>query len=66
MKFVATCEKISEAYLPPVPQQLLDRFIFVILGLHAVNGSEYINHKVSKLLEKLRVEFTKSRPRPFP
>ena len=63
MQFVATCEKISEAFLLPVIRQLLDGFPFVILGFHSDNGSEYINYKVAKLLEKLRVEFTKSRPR---
>lgn len=63
MQFVATCEKISEAYLLPVIRQLLDGFPFVILGFHSDNGSEYINYKVAKLLEKLLVEFTKSRPR---
>ncbi|MDP2760977.1 MAG: hypothetical protein Q8O64_11345, partial [Sideroxyarcus sp.] len=62
MQFVATCEKISEAYLLPVIRQLLDGFPFVI-GFHSDNGSEYINYTVAKLLEKLRVEFTKSRPR---
>ena len=63
MQFVATCEKISEAYLLPVIRQLLAGFPFVILGFHSDNGSEYINYTVAKLLEKLRVEFTKSRPR---
>ena len=63
MQFVATCERISEAYLLPVIQQLLEGFPFVILGFHADNGSEYINYRVAKLLDKLRVEFTKSRPR---
>ena len=63
MQFVATCEKISEAYLLPVIGQLLAGFPFVILGFHSDNGSEYINYQVAKLLEKLRVEFTKSRPR---
>jgi len=63
MQFVATCEKISEAYLLPVIRQLLGGFPFVILGFHSDNGSEYINYKVAKLLEKLLVEFTKSRPR---
>ena len=63
MQFIATCEKISEAYLLPVIRQLLDGFPFVILGFHSDNGSEYINYTVAKLLEKLRVEFTKSRPR---
>ena len=62
-QLVATCEKISEAYLLPVIRQLLDEFPFVILGFHSDNGSEYINYRVAKLLEKLRVEFTKSRPR---
>jgi len=62
-QLVATCEKISEAYLLPVIRQLLDGFPFVILGFHADNGSEYINYQVAKMLEKLLVEFTKSRPR---
>lgn len=32
-------------------------------AFHADNGSEYINYQVAKLLKKLLVEFTKSRPR---
>jgi transposase InsO family protein len=60
---VATCEKISEAYLLPVIRQLLDGFPFAILGFHADNGGEYVNYQVAALLEKLRIEFTKSRPR---
>ncbi|HNC81377.1 MAG TPA: hypothetical protein PLP92_17745 [Rhodocyclaceae bacterium] len=62
-ELVATCEKISEAFLLPVIQALLDGFPFVILGFHADNGSEYINRQVAKMLDKLCVEFTKSRPR---
>jgi len=62
-ELVATCEKISEAYLLPVIAALLAGFPFHIRGFHADNGSEYINHKVATLLDKLRVEFTKSRPR---
>lgn len=62
-ELVATCEKITEAYLPPVIEALLEAFPFRILGFHADNGSEYINHQVAKMLDKLRVEFTKSRPR---
>ncbi len=42
---------------------MLDGFPFVILGFHADNGSEYINYQVAAMLNKLRVEFTKSRPR---
>jgi len=62
-QLVATCEKISEAYLLPVIRQLLEEFPFAILGFHADNGSEYINYQVARMLEKLRIEFTKSRPR---
>lgn len=62
-QLVATCEKISEAYLLPVIRQLLDGFPFKILGFHADNGSEYINQRVAALLGKLLIEFTKSRPR---
>jgi transposase InsO family protein len=62
-ELVATCEKLSEAYLLPVIQTLLEEFPFRILGFHADNGSEYINRRVAGMLDKLRVEFTKSRPR---
>ena len=42
---------------------MLDSFPFEILDFHADNGSEYIHHTVAELLNKLRVEFTQSRPR---
>ena len=61
---VATCERISEAFLIPVLEALLESFPFVILGFHSDNGSEYINHHVAKLLNKLLIEEqTKSRSR---
>lgn len=61
---VATCERISEAFLIPVLEALLDSFPFVIRGFHSDNGSEYINHDVAKLLNKLLIEEqTKSRSR---
>ncbi len=58
---VGCASKISEAYLLPVLQAVLAQFPFTILGFHADNGSEYINHRVAKLLGKLQAEFTKSR-----
>ena len=58
---VGCASKISEAYLLPVLQAVLAQFPFVILGFHADNGSEYINHRVAKMLGKLHAEFTKSR-----
>ena len=60
---VVSVEKISEYYLIPALEQLLETFPFVILGFHSDNGSEYINKQVARLLEKLRIEFTKSRAR---
>jgi transposase InsO family protein len=60
---VCCVERISERYLIPVLEQLLDSFPFTIRGFHSDNGSEYINRQVARLLEKLRIEFTKSRPR---
>jgi hypothetical protein len=61
---VATCECISEAFLIPVLQTLLESFPFPILGFHVDNGSEYINRHVAELLNKLLIEeFTKSRSR---
>ena len=60
---MASVERISEAHLLPVIEALLGAFPFEILGFHADNGSEYINYTVARLLEKLRIEFTQSRPR---
>jgi transposase InsO family protein len=60
---VASVQTISEAHLLPVIEQMLEQFPFEILGFHADNGSEYVNHRVARLLDKLRVEFTRSRPR---
>jgi len=62
-ELVASVEQISEAYLLPVIALLLDGFPFAIRGFHSDSGSEYVNHKTAELLEKLRIEFTKSRPR---
>ena len=60
---VATVQTISEAYMLPVIEQMLAQFPFEIVGFHADNGSEYVNHRVAKMLDKLKVEFTRSRPR---
>lgn len=62
-QFVATIERISERFLIPVLEELLSAFPFEIKCFHSDNGSEYINHQVAGLLDKLRVEFTKSRAR---
>jgi len=59
----ACVQGISEAYLLPVLALIIDQFPFVVVGFHSDNGSEYINHRVAELLEKLRIEQTKSRSR---
>jgi len=60
---VVSVEKISEAYLIPALEVLLDAFPFKIINFHSDNGSEYVNKTVAKLLGNLLIEFTKSRPR---
>ena len=59
----ACVQGISEVFLLPVLEMVIAQFPFVIEGFHSDNGSEYINHKVAKMLEKLRIEQTKSRSR---
>ena len=59
----ACVQGISEAFVLPVLELVIEQFPFVVEGFHSDNGSEYINHKVAKLLEKLRIEQTKSRSR---
>ena len=59
---VGCTETISERQLIPVLEAMLHQFPFRILGFHCDNGSEFLNHTVVKLLNKLLVEeFTKSR-----
>ncbi|MDQ2840322.1 MAG: hypothetical protein M3Y72_04635 [Acidobacteriota bacterium] len=54
---------ISEAWLVPLLTSMLKQFPFAIHGFHSDNGSEFVNHTVAKLLGKLPIEQTKSRPR---
>ena len=60
---VAATERISESWLEPVLVALLRQFPFRIRGFHSDNGSEFVNHTVARLLNKLLIEQTKSRPR---
>jgi transposase InsO family protein len=60
---VGATAQISEAWLLPVLEAMLAQFPFHIRGFHSDDGSEFINHTVAKLLNKLLVEQTKSRPR---
>jgi len=60
---VGATPHISEAWLLPVLEAMLEQFPFRIRGFHSDNGSEFINSTVSTLLNKLLIEQTKSRPR---
>jgi len=61
---VGTVAAISERFLIPVLEAMIEAFPFRIEGFHADNGSEYVNHTVAKLLNKLHIgQFTKSRAR---
>ena len=51
-KHVGSVAAISEAFLIPVLEDS-EAFPFDAKGFHADNGSEYINHQVAALLEKL-------------
>lgn len=62
-EIVGCVEGVSEQFLLPLLETLLSKFPFKILGFHSDNGSEYINERVARLLQKLLVEQTKSRSR---
>jgi len=59
----ACVQGISEAFLLPVLALVIAQFPFEIEGFHSDNGSEYINGRVARMLDKLRIEQTKSRSR---
>lgn len=62
-QIVIAVPRISEAFLEPALEALLAQFPFRISGFHSDNGSEFINATVAKLLNKLLIRQTKSRPR---
>ena len=63
MQVVVCVQRISESHLIPALQELLQAFPFNLQGFPSDNGSEHINRQVARLLQKLHIEQTKSRPR---
>jgi len=61
-EIVAATPQISELWLLPVLEAILQQFPFTIRGFHSDNGSEFINYTVARLLEKLLIQQTRSRP----
>lgn len=45
---MARVPQISEAFLLPALEQILQQFPFEIRGFHSDNGSEYINRSVAR------------------
>jgi len=62
-EIVGAAEHLGEAWLEPVLKAMLRQFPFRIRGFHTDNGSEFINKTVARLLNKMLIEQTKSRPR---
>ena len=62
-QIVSATARISEVWLEPLLVAMLRQFPFRIRGFHSDNGSEFINQTVARLLNKLLIEQTKSRPR---
>lgn len=62
-EYVACVERISEYYLLPILEEILRLFPFIVINFHSDNGSEFINKIVARLLNKLLIHQTKSRPR---
>lgn len=61
-EIVAATPQICELWLLPVLEAIVGQFPFRIRGFHSDNGSEFINHRVARLLGKLLIEQTRSRP----
>ncbi len=62
-EFIGAVEQITEEFMLPLLEKLLNAYPFRILEFHADNGSEFINQYVVAMLNKLLIKLTKSRPR---
>ena len=55
---------IAESFLVPLLEEMLSALPSVVSGFHADNGSEYVNHTVAAMLNKMHVpDYTRSRAR---
>ncbi len=52
---IGATEKITEAYLLPLLEELIASYPFQIINFPADNGSEYINQKVVERLNRLLI-----------
>jgi hypothetical protein len=62
-ELVACVPTICDRDMLPMLEVILAQFPFVLHEFHADNGSEFINRQVARMLNKLHIELSKSRPR---
>ena len=61
---VVAVPALTRRFVQPALRLVLEQtYPFEILGLHADNGSEFVNHATAGLLQELQIEFTRSRAR---
>lgn len=63
MEIIGCVKNISDEFMVPLLERLIEQFPFIIQNFHSDNGSEYINRQVASMLERLLIKQTKSRPR---
>jgi len=62
-EIVVCVKNITEKCLKDIWSEVLVSFPFKILQFHSDNGSEFINHLVAKILNKMNIRHSKSRLR---
>jgi len=62
-EIVVCVPRISELFLEPALEAMLNQYPFMIFNFHSDRGSEFINRIVAHLLNKLLIHQTKSRSR---
>jgi len=62
-EIVVAVPTISEQFIKPAISLIEAQCPFVVLNFHSDRGSEYINHLVAEMLQKLHIIQTKSRSR---
>src|SRR5437763_15047697 len=59
-QILGATEQISEAWLLPILEDMIEQFPFLVLGFRSDNASEFLSHVVSWLLSKFFLKQTKS------
>jgi len=62
-QIVACVERINETCILSALEPIIEQYPFRLLEFHSDNGSEYINHQVAEMFQRIFIRLTKSRPR---